>query len=121
MIQMHQDPSSQVLVLEVQGKLDHADYEALIPRLEAWLGEHGSIRCLLDMVGFHGIELRAIWDEIRFDVRHAGDIERCAVVGDRRWEAWMTQLSKVLFRAAEVRYFQDGERELALAWLREGP
>jgi len=119
-IHMRQDPSGQVLVLEVEGKLEHADYEELVPRLEAWIAEHGSIRCLIDMRGFHGIELRAIWDELRFDLRHGGDIERCAVLGDRRWEAGMTKLSKALFRSAEIRYFGDGERGLALEWLRDG-
>ena len=120
MIHMQQEPSGQILVLEIEGKLEHADYEELVPRLETWLAEHGSIRCLIDMRGFHGIELRAIWDELRFDLRHGGDIERCAVLGDRRWEAGMTKLSKALFRSAEIRYFGDGERGLALEWLRDG-
>jgi hypothetical protein len=121
MIHMKQDPSAQVLILELQGKLEHADYEELVPRLEAWLAEHGSIRCLVDMAGFQGLELKALWDELRFDLRHARDIERCAVLGDRRWEAWMTQLSKAFFRSAEVRYFHADEREVALEWLREEP
>ena len=121
MIELREDPSAQFLVLEVQGKLEHADYEKLIPRLEAWLAEHGSIRCLVDMREFHGVELRAIWDELRFDVRHAGDMERCGVLGDRRWEAWLTQLSKALFRSAEIRYFHEGECEVAIEWLREAP
>ncbi len=121
MIELREDPSAKFLVLEVQGKLEHADYEKLLPRLEAWIAEHGSIRCLVDMREFHGIELRAFWDELRFDVQHAGDIERCAVLGDRRWEAWLTQLSNALFRSAEIRYFHEGEHEVALEWLREGP
>ena len=120
MIGFREDPAAQALVLEVQGKLEHADYEALVPRLEAWLEEHGCIRCLVDMRHFRGIEARAIWDELRFDVRHARDIERCAVLGDRRWEAWVTKLSTALFRSAQVRYFHDGESEAALEWLREG-
>lgn len=119
MIDMRQDSSAQVLVVELHGKLEHADYEELLPRLEAWIAEHGSIRCLIDMRELHGLAPRALWDELRFDVAHAGDIERCAVLGDRRWEAWMTQLSKALFRSAEIRYFHDGEREVALEWLRE--
>ena len=46
-------------------------------------------------------------------------IARCAVLGNRRWEAWLTQLSKALFRSAEIRYFHAGECEVALEWLRE--
>jgi len=121
MIALREDPSAKFLVLEVHGKLEHADYEKLIPSLEAWLTEHGSIRCLVDMREFHGVELRAVLDELRFDVQHASEIERCGVLGNRRWEAWMTQLSKALFRSAEIRYFHEGEGEEALEWLREEP
>ena len=120
MIELREDPSGQVVVLELQGKLEHADYEKLLPRLETWLAEHGSIRCLVDVREFVGIQARAVWDELSFDVRHARDIERCAVLGDRPWEAWLTKLSKALFRSAKIRYFHEGEREAALEWLREG-
>ena len=62
---------------------------------------------------------RALWDELRFDLRHAGDLERCAGVGDHRWEACMTGLSKALFRSAEIRYFPETGYRAALAWLAE--
>ncbi len=120
MIQLRENSRAQVLVLEIRGKLEHADYEKLVPQLEAWLAEHGRIRCLVDMREFQGLEPRAIWDELKFDIRHAKDIDRCAVLGDRRWEAWMTQLSKALFRTAKIRYFHDVEPEAALEWLRTG-
>jgi hypothetical protein len=120
MIQMREDPSAQSLVLEIRGKLEHADYVRLVPQLETWLAEHGRLRCLVDMREFQGVEPRAIWDELKFDIRHADDIERCAVLGDRRWEAWMTRLSKALYRSAQIRYFHDVEPEAALAWLRAG-
>ena len=36
MIHMHEVPSAQALVLKIQGKLEHADYEKLVPRLEGF-------------------------------------------------------------------------------------
>ncbi len=60
-----------------------------MPLLEKLIEDHGSVRCLVELTDLHGIEPRALWDEIKFDVHHARQIERCAVVGDRRWEAWM--------------------------------
>ncbi len=62
----------------------------------------------------------ALWDEIKFDVVHARQIERCAVVGDRAWEAWMTKLSRPLFSRAEMRFYDVPERNKAWEWINEG-
>jgi len=109
-----------IVYLRVDGKLLHRDYEQLVPALEALLEEHRSIRCLLEMTGFEGIELRALWDELRFDTRHGAEIERVAVVGNRAWEKWMTKLSRVLFPNAELRYFDVAKREAAEQWIEQG-
>jgi hypothetical protein len=34
------------------------------------------------MIGFQGWDPSALWDEIKFDLRHANDFERVATVGD---------------------------------------
>ena len=97
--------SGRVFAMRLSGKLVHQDYQQFVPRLEQLIEEHGSVRCFIEMTDFHGIELRALWDEIKFDVRHARQIERCAVVGDRAWEAWMTKLSRPIFFNAEIRFY----------------
>ena len=89
MIETLSRSSGKVFGMRVSGKLLHQDYELFVPALEKLIEKHGSIRCLVEMIDLHGIELRALWDEIKFDVRHARQIERCAVVGDKAWEAWM--------------------------------
>ena len=70
------------------------------------------------MTEFHGIELRALWDEVKFDVRHAGQIERCAVVGDRAWEAWMTKLSRPIF-FKQNGFYNIAERDKAWEWIND--
>ena len=75
--------SGKVIGLKLSGKLLHEDYQQFIPKLEALIEEHGSIRCLVEMTEFHGFELRALWDELKFDTTHASKIERCAVVGNK--------------------------------------
>jgi hypothetical protein len=109
-----------VVALRVSGKLLHEDYEALVPKLEAAIEKHGAIRCLIDVTEFDGIELRAVWDELRFDLKHAADVSRCAVVGDRAWERWVTAAARPVFRNAEVRFFERADLEQAAAWVREG-
>ena len=120
MIEVLSRTSGKVFGMKVSGKLLHQDYKQFVPRLESLIQEYGSIRCLVEMIDLHGIELRALWDEIKFDIRHARQIERCAVVGDRAWEAWMTKLSRPIFINADVRFFDQAERAKAWEWIEEG-
>lgn len=110
------EESSNYLFVRSHGKLLHADYEGLLPKLEALIREHGRLRFVFEMVDFDGIELRAVWDEIRFDSRHLRDVERCAVIGSKTWEKWATQFAGVLFLGAKFRYFNADQVEEAKAW-----
>jgi hypothetical protein len=108
-----------VVALRVSGKLMHDDYQGLIPKLEGAIEKYGAIRCLIDLMELDGIELRAVWDELRFDLKHATDVSRCAVVGDRDWERWATAAARPIFRRADVRFFDRADFEKALAWIQE--
>ena len=120
MIEILDQSSGKVFGMRVSGKLLHEDYERFVPLLEKLIEDHGSIRCLVELTDLHGIEPRALWDEIKFDVHHARQIERCAVVGDKKWEAWMTKLSRPIFCRAEIRFFDRAETEKAWEWIKEG-
>ncbi len=120
MIEVLDQSSGKAFGMRLSGKLLHEDYAQFVPMLGRLIEEHGSVRCLVEMIDLHGIELRTLWDEIKFDVRHARQIERCAVVGDSRWEAWMTSLSRPIFANAEIRFFDVASREEAREWIKEG-
>ena len=47
-------------------------------------GSTENFRVLFDMTDFEGWESGAMWEEIKFDLRHFADIERLAVVGDTK-------------------------------------
>ncbi len=117
MIEVLDCTSDRVFAMRVSGKILHQDYQRFIPLVEKQIETRGSVRCYIEMVDFHGIELRALWDEIKFDVRHAWQIEHCAIVGDRAWEAWMTRLSRPLFARADICFFDVGERDKAWEWI----
>ena len=120
LVELHEEAGGKVLAVTLTGKLTTQDYERFVPLLEKLIEDHGNVRCLVEMTDLYGIELRALWDEIKFDVRHARQIERCAVVGGRQWEAWMTKLSRPIFARAEMRFFDRAETEKAWEWIKEG-
>jgi hypothetical protein len=98
-------------------KLTKADYQELVPRFEALVQRHGKLRLLFDMSGFHGWDARALWEDMKFDAKHFNDLERIAMVGDRKWQKWMRAFCKP-FTTAEVRYFDQTEIAEARSWLK---
>ena len=105
-----------ILEVQISGKLTHDDYEVFGPMAEQMIQDHGKIRILVEMVDFHGWEGQALWDDIKFDTKHFGDIERIAMVGDKKWEKGMSIFCKP-FTSAEIRYFDRANIEAARGWL----
>ena len=111
-------PDSPLLEVQATGKLSHADYEQFAPVFERFLARHGKARILFEMVDFHGWEIAALWDDIRFDLKHFTHIDRLAMVGDRKWEKGMSAVCH-LFTSATIRFFDTSDASTARAWLEE--
>jgi len=109
-----------VIALKVHGKLVHADYQKVVPMMEDIIKEHGGLRCYFEMCDFHGGTPRAMWDDFKFGVTHSKNIERCAVVGDKHSHEWMAKLGSVVFRKADMKYFDVSESDEAWQWVTEG-
>lgn len=116
MITLAAEEGSKVLVVKASGKLTTEDYEKFGPKVEALIREHGKIRILVELADFHGWSAGALWEDIKFDIKHFRDIERLALVGDKKWEKGMATFCKP-FTTAEVRYFDSRQLEDAQRWI----
>ncbi len=118
-IQLNEENDGKILSVHVSGKLQAADYEHFVPEFERLVQQHGKLRVLFDMTGFHGWEAGALWEDIKFDVKHFADIERLAMVGEAKWQQGMAAFCKP-FTKATIRYFDHGDAGEARNWLGEG-
>ena len=105
MIETIETSSPKVLGMKVCGKLHDEDYKQFVPNVEALLTAKGKLRLLVQFEDFHGWDLHAAWDDLKFGLRHYSDFERIAMVGDRKWEKWMANFCKP-FTKAKVKYFE---------------
>lgn len=117
--QLTERNEGRVLEVAVSGKLTHDDYEYLVPAFERLAKRHGKIHVLFEMTDFHGWEAAALWDDVKFDLKHFADIERLAMVGDKQWEKGMSVFCRP-FTTATVRYFDRTAIEDARTWLASG-
>jgi translation initiation factor IF-3 len=106
-----------LLEVQLSGKIDKGDYEYFAPAVERLVKQHGKIRVLVEMRDFHGWTAGALWQDIKFDAKHFNDIERIAMVGERKWQHGMSVFCKP-FTGAKLRYYDHGAIEEARAWLR---
>ena len=105
-----------VLEIELSGRLQRKDYEHFLPAVERLVKAHGKIRMLVEMHDFHGWSAGALWEDVKFDLKHFRDIERLAIVGEKAWERGMAAFCKP-FTTAKVRYFKRPAIEQARRWV----
>lgn len=117
-IQTNEETGGKVLVVHVSGKLAKADFEHFAPEFERLVKLHGKLRVLFDMTGFQGWEAGALWEDIKFDVKHFADIEQLAMIGEKKWHEWMVTFFKP-FTKVPIRYFDHADAAGARKWLDE--
>jgi hypothetical protein len=118
-IDIHKENGSKILTVRASGKLSKEDYEQFVPHIERLIEQEGKIRILFEMHDFHGWDIAALWEDIKFDAKHFADIERLALVGDKKWEKGMSVFCKP-FTTAKVKYFDTTEQQQARRWVETG-
>ena len=115
-IQLKEEDGGKTLAVHVSEKLVKADYEHFVPEFERLVGIHGKLRVLFDMTGFHGWTAGALWEDSKFAMHHFSDIDRLAIVGEKKWQEGMATFCKP-FTKATVKYFEHTDAEEAGKWL----
>jgi hypothetical protein len=104
------------LVIKLTGKLTKEDYGRFLPEVERLIKDHGKLRMLVQMHDFNGWTAGALWEDIKFDLKHFRDIERLALVGERAWEHGMAVFCKP-FTTATIQYFDRTKADQAQSWI----
>ena len=117
MIEQLPTGNDRILGFRLSGKLHDDDYKTFIPIVESAVETHGKVRMLTEFHEFHGWDMPALWDDIKFAAKHCNDIERIAMVGEKAWQEWMAKICKP-FTMAKIEYFNSVDIDAAWKWLR---
>jgi predicted transcriptional regulator len=118
MIEKMSESSGPVAGYKVEGKVTPDDYRQLEPEVKALADKYDTISVLLDLQEFTGEEVKAWLPDLKFGHHFHDKIAKMAIVGDKRWEKWMTALVDP-FYAKEGKFFHPDEIDKAWAWLGE--
>ncbi len=117
-VELSQLNDGKILEIKIGGKLVKGDYEHFMPELDRLIGQFGKIRLLVEMRDFHGWSAGALWEDIKLDWKHYSDIERVALVGDKKWQKGMSIFCKP-FTTAKIRYFDLSKLADAREWVEQ--
>jgi hypothetical protein len=104
------------VVIRATGKIVKEDFTPFIPEFERLVKERGKLRVLFDVTEFTGWGSGALWQEVKFDLKHLSDIERLAVLGTKAWQHALEAAMKP-FAHPRTRYFDAAEITAAHDWL----
>ncbi|SPH17673.1 hypothetical protein DEA8626_01197 [Defluviimonas aquaemixtae] len=102
-------------------QLTEADYDRFEPIFEK-IAERtpGTVPMVIELKpDFDGWDLRALWREVKFGMRHHDSYSLIAVVGDKKLKGWGTKLSDPLFPSARIQFYSPEDRAKAEHWARQ--
>ncbi len=119
MLMKLEQSSPGILGFVASGRLTDNDYKNfLIPAVKEAIDESGQIRLLFQLDGFRGWDIQAAWDDLIFGMEINNNVDKIAIVGDARWEEWVTRLVKA-FTHGEARHFHLDSVDQAWSWVKE--
>lgn len=110
--------SGSVVGYKISGTITREDYETFVPQVQALVKQEGNINMLLDLEGFEWEKVSAWGADMKFGHDYHKKIAKMAIVGDKKWEKWLTKLVDP-FYAIQAKYFHTTEMDAAWDWLRE--
>ncbi|WP_047420379.1 STAS/SEC14 domain-containing protein [Cellulophaga sp. Hel_I_12] len=116
MLQIIELTNDNVIASKAYGKLRKEDIEKIHPLIHAILDKGMKVRWYFEMDNFTGWDLPGLWEDLKMDTAHAKDYEKIAMVGDKKWQEWITQFMKP-FTNAEIRYFDLADNKKAKEWI----
>ena len=97
-----------LMTLMIAGKLTHDDYRIIVPLLEAATKDvkQPRVKALVNLLELDGWELRAIWDDFKFGLKHGREFSQVALVGNKKSEEYASKIG-TWFIAGEMKFFDD--------------
>ncbi|MFD3000090.1 STAS/SEC14 domain-containing protein [Pontibacter toksunensis] len=119
MLQLLEESQENLVAFRISGNVDKSDYNVMLPVLEEKIQQHGKIKVYAEVQDVQNYSLRALYEDIKFDLKHASDFSKAAIVGDREWIDWLATAARP-FTTAEIKYFDFSQREAAWEWVHDG-
>ncbi|WP_029038693.1 SpoIIAA family protein [Salinimicrobium xinjiangense] len=105
-----------------EGKFDEKAFKQSLVQFLPELQMRSRLNIYFEIVNLTEVEAKAIWEEIKFDVRNFTDlqskIEKVALVTDMSWIRTLSEASSTVVPGISLKAFKFDEVEAAKVWIR---
>ncbi|PEN11075.1 hypothetical protein CRI94_16775 [Longibacter salinarum] len=111
-----------VVAIKIDQTVDAEQLKSITNRIDDRLAEHETIAMYLDLRGLERFTLAAILDDLRYSLKHIGDlsrIRRVALVTRARWIDVIASWENRVLPSIDIRVFDPEDRRSALDWASE--
>jgi hypothetical protein len=105
-----------LIALKAEGKIEKSDYDRIIPVMEEMVKKHDQLDAYLEIKELDKVSARALWEELKADIKFFNNINKIAVVGDASWKEVLTKAVDLL-PDIETKYFNFAQKEKAQQWI----
>jgi hypothetical protein len=117
MIEKIGETEGKVVGFKIIGNVTKADYEIMIPEIDAIIKKEESVSVLLDIRQLKGEDVDALGNHFKMFRDYHKKIDKIAVIGDKSWEEWMTKLAEGVY--PKSKFFHSADVDSAWKWLKE--
>ncbi len=118
MLQLLDTTTSDLVAFRITGQVDANDYAILKPAFKERIATFDKIRVYAEMYDLEAVTPKAIWEDLKMDIKYVSHVSRVAIVGDSKWEELMVKAA-VPFVSGEMKYFDFSQRDAAWAWVQD--
>lgn len=118
MLQILEFTENNIIATKAEDNLAETDIQKIHPLIHNIINRGEDVRWYFEMENFSGWKFNAFWEDLKMDLSHADDYEKIAMVGDKKWQDWVTQFMKP-FTNAEIKYFDIEKKEEARNWIKQ--
>ncbi len=105
-----------LIEIEVKGKISTDDYKDFLPVIDSLIKDNKKPSFLIKLEDFKGWESSAMWEELKYDMKHRNDFGPMAVVGESNVQKLFTYISSLVF-PSEIKYFDREKENEARKWI----
>ena len=119
MLSVQENDASKILEFSVHGKVTLDEMEEFISTVEPRFNEWDEIKILKEVHTIGGIELKALWEDLKMSSRlitKVKKIKKVAVVADQFWTKHVVKVMQFGFWG-EIKAFNLSEKDEARQWL----
>jgi hypothetical protein len=112
------EKAEDLITFKISGVLRRAEVaRAEAVAIEA-MRSAGKVKFFILIESFQGWDNRDNWEDVSFQMEHDEQIEKIAIVGEKRWQEMAEAFVGKGLRSMDIRYFVPPELALAKAWIK---